>query len=59
MEEKDFRDFDYLEPELDSDDDNTIIMVVLCILLVSTCAQVGTFWYYTRKDEKDQNRSSL
>lgn len=56
---KDFRDFDYLEPELDSDDDNTIIMVVLCILLVSTCAQVGTFWYYTRKDEKDQNRSSL
>lgn len=56
---KDFRDFDYLEPELDSDDDNTIIMVVLCILLVSTCAQVGTFWYYTKKDEKDQSQSIL
>lgn len=49
MEKKNFHDFDYLEPELDSNDCNLILIVVLSILLLSVGVQVGTIWYCNKK----------
>lgn len=51
---KNFHDFDYLEPELNSNDCNLILIVVLSILLLSVGVQVGTIWYYNKKDKESR-----